>query len=536
MGWLAKQRAQWKADESRLVFEAAQHAERTALAEANLAAIEIQRQRQDRLDDAITETIHEAVTAFQYNPGPLFDLWNYATADAISESDDHNMLRKCYKLYRTDPFVGGWIELFVKFVVGQGVTVRPREKDDAKLKQARKIIEQFRRGESTQYRNQQSGPQLEAEMVRRFFRDGRVGLRKYPSMDGKLYTRFLNPLLIRNNGAYGERGSFGIVTSQDDVQVIQLFVYHPYGFQNLGMPSSYEPTLVPGSEVIWVKNGDSDAKTGTPIVIQVLQYYTMFQRLMHARVKLNYLRSLCYKEEIYEGLSKAQIEKIHDGMKAAETSANASFEKVPTSGSVERHGSTVKVDYKTPNLQNSDAKIEFDMLGQAFAVWFCLPMGLIMADDDKETYRGGEIGERRAERTIEYWQYVQMAPAFRNLYESVLESAKSAGQYDGDTTVDIDMPIVNPKDIIKETQAFVLQSTTVLPDGRPICSAETARSKLGHDNQVEVELADNEKENAPEDTMAGSTQELAKYLKRAAQNTGSREGRQAVRDNGTNGS
>jgi hypothetical protein len=83
---------------------------------------------------------------------------------------------------------------------------------------------------------------------------------------------------------------------------------------------------------------------------------------------------------------------------------------------------------------------------------------------------------------------------------------------------------------------MVIQSTTMLPDGRPICSAETARSKLGHDNQVEVELADTEKENAPEEAMVGSMQELTKYLQRSAQNTGSREGRQAVRDNGVNGS
>jgi hypothetical protein len=507
MGWLAERRAQ-----SRVAVAAAEYeAARLAIAKEQLTAHHT--------------VLMEATNAFQYNPSNLFDPELFVSADGIDESRDREMLRRCHKLAKTNPYVGGWIELFVKWIIGQGVTVTIPSNNQ----KAKDIIKEFRAGESGPYRNQQPGQLLEAESVRRLLRDGRLGIRKFPSSDGKHYTRFLNPVLLGNDGSVGQRGEFGIVTQENDVQVIEQFIYHPYGhetFKTTNGPVEY----IPGEEVIWHKLGDSDEKRGNPCIVGVLQYLSYYDKLMWARLKLNYLRSLCYKEETYEGLSKAQIEKIHENLKAAETGASSTFEKVPVSGSVERHGSNVHVEYKTPNLQNSDAQVEFSILGRAFAVWFGLPTGIVMADEEQETYRGGEIGERRTERCIEFWQYVQVAPYLKRHYEAVLETAKMAGTYDGPTEVEIDMPLVNPKDIIKETQAMIVQATTVLPDGRPVASAQTTRAKLGHDSATEIALADKEREQAPEPPVAVA-EELLAEMGRTRQNAGSREGREAVRRN-----
>ena len=78
--------------------------------------------------------IAEAQSAFDRSVGPMFDLLNYPTADALDEGSDQLMVRQVNKMYATDPYVHGWIDLLVNFIVGSECQFKSRDKDEKRQK------------------------------------------------------------------------------------------------------------------------------------------------------------------------------------------------------------------------------------------------------------------------------------------------------------------------------------------------------------------------------------------------------------------
>jgi hypothetical protein len=441
--------------------------------------------------DHTLAALESTQASFDRRQSFLFDLQNYNTSDGIDEANDHDLVRNAYKLWATDSFAHGWIELFTHFIVGAECQLKAKGGEAAQT-----ILDDFCAGESSEYRHQSPWVRVAQEFVRRTLRDGRCFLVKAAGRDGKLYTRFLNPIWVRNTGEYGAAGEFGIITDPNDVQLIKFITYWP------GV--NWKPTIgdkqrFPGKDVIYAKINDDDCKSGRPILLPLMPDLIAYNLLLFSRLKLNYLRSLIYREETYEGLTDEEIEAIHNRKKAEDRNASGNYEKIPVSGSLERHGSKMVVEYKTPNLQNSDADVEFRRVGLRFVVGLGLTESMATGDAKQQNYHGGEIAESVACRTIKSWQWGFFSPFFRRLGQDVLQAAARAGklsQAEADEGVQVDFPLVIERDIKAATEAIILQSTTEVA-GRPLMSRRTAQLQLDLDPEYEDDVIDEEQEEHP---------------------------------------
>ena len=457
------------------------------------------------------QAIREAQSAFDRSVGPMFDLLNYPTADAIDEGSDQIMVRQVNKMYATDPYVHGWIDLLVNFIVGSECQIMSRDNDRKRQDAAQDVLDEFYRGRAKKpgvRRVQSPWPRVAAEFVRRCLREGRSAMPLFVGDDGKVFTRFLNPVYLRNTGQYGEYGSFGVVTDEQDVQNVKLFTYWPW--QGTYQPGRGlgEPVEFDAEDVIFGKVGDDDCKVGRPIILSLLQNHIDRSRLLFAVLKQSLIRSLVAREEIYSGLSQKEIDAIHDRLKAEERNASGQYEKIPVAGSTDRHGGKVEVNYKAPNMQHSDQDYIFRRLALADAVALGLTEGMVSGDDKQQNYHGGEIGEAKAIRTIKGWQTF-FYPYFETVGSRVIYEAKRHGALDPatDEGVQIDFPLIVERDVLKATQAVTLQLESGIIDMR------TARIDLNRDPEAIEENLEMEKAGSDEHNTATARDELTAALR-----------------------
>lgn len=411
--------------------------------------------------------------------GTLFDLYNYATADAIGESDHQTMQRNAYQAWATDAYAHGWIEVFVKFVVGMSCRLRHADGDET----AQDILDEFMRGYEHPDMGREKPWELRAnEWVRRSFRDGETFVRKYPRDDGRWYLRFMCPLYFRSPNSGTPETLFGILTKKDDIEWPLTYYYWP---MQVLLGPQFTPEAIPARYMIHTKLGDSDAKRGRPLLLPVIADLVEFNKLLRARRKLHWLRTLYAVQRKLIGTAAAFAAAKHekDRVKAsASYDPTGATERAPKSPSIQEHGENVEYDFKTPNLQAQDADEDLKWHGSKILTGLGLTPQVGFAGAISQTYSEGELSESPMITTMKMWQGF-FGWDFIRLGESVLVEARRHGRLDQSTSTEvaIDWPIINPRDVEKETRALALQRTMDWVDDR------SAISKLGNDPDAVME-------------------------------------------------
>lgn len=431
----------------------------------------------------------------------LFDAYQYQTGDAIDESNFLTMQRNHYKLWSTSGMPHGWIEKAVHYIVGAECKLEAMDEDEA----TQDVLDEWCEGLYDEETGTFEKPWAfrAQEAVRRFLRDGEFfWLFAVKGGTGDVYCRFMNPFYIRSSR--GATDSFGIETDAHDVERVVSYSYWPTF--NMGKANEaiiyypWNPNEKNG--VIHAKLNDSDAKRGRPWLQPILSDLREFDELMRSRQTLHWLRTQCYREEIYQGGWKQLLDQVHTDKKAKNLNTSGVLERAPTRGSIDRHTANVEVNYKTPNLQAIDADTDIRRFGLKFSVALNMPEHWILGDASNNNYASGELSETPGERCMKYWQ-MMIAPHFERIGSIVIREAIKAGKLDAyskksvrklsadgvasveeitvprSTKVSADFPRLKDRDILRESQAVILQKESGL------ISLETARTDLDRDSREE---------------------------------------------------
>jgi hypothetical protein len=406
--------------------------------------------------------------------GVLFDLFSYATGDAIDEANYLTMLRNAYQAWSTDAFAHGWIEVFVKFVVGMSCKLRQKDGDEA----AQAVLDEFMDGYTRQDGSREQPWEKRAnEWVRRTFRD-ECFVRKFPRTDGRTYLRFLNPMWVRSAYSYGPVYTYGIITDPDDIEKVIAYRYWPFIFMT---NQSVEPQQIPARNVIHTKLTDSDAKRSRPLLLPVMADLVEFNRLLRARRKLHWLRTLFALEKRVKGAWPALLKAKHDKAKVADpNNPTGLLEYGWSAAGIIEHNDNVEYEFKTPQLQAQDALADIQVHGAKILAGLGLSPTVGIPGIYQETYNQGELSESPMITTMKMWQGF-FACDFARLAEDELRAAQAVGRLDSriPAQVAVDYPLMNPRDMEKETRAMALQQVM------GAISLRTARGKLDLDDVIE---------------------------------------------------
>jgi hypothetical protein len=508
---------------------------RRARAASELARLEVQRAK----DEELRMVISEARNIFNVDDtGVLFDLYNYTTGDAIDEGSFLTMQRNAYQAWATDAYAGGWIEAMVRMVVGRNCWLKARDEDT----ETQKVLDAFCAGYEKPGGNGQresSWPVFAQEFARRAFRDGESIVRKFVNpMNGHIYKRFLNPMWIKSGAGYDHRASFGIITSDNDIETPLTYLYWPWN----GNSYTTQPIRIDASEVWHCKLNDSDAKRGRPVILRVIGDLVGLNKIMKSREKLIWLRSQFAVEKIYDGSSPDLIRASHESARTGNSTDSTLKESAPNPGSIARHSANVKYEFKTPNLQAMDVDVDIKRRLERMSVGMGLSYYVASGDISANTYDSGELAESPMLATIYSYREI-FGQVFSQIGAAVLQEAIDKGELsrnsfrtelDGakttvprTTEVIVDYPNIAPRDLEKETRSYILQAA------QRWISDRTAQIKLGLNPEEEKARIVMETERKREQDEQDDWMNDAELMAVAGNGTGLE--RQAERGTGGNG-
>lgn len=404
--------------------------------------------------------IQEASNIFiDTESGPLFDALSYSTMDALDEGAYESMLRNQFQLWRGDPYARGWIELFVKFIVGSEARLLAKDEDPRTQAELDKFCapQEFDDG-----RKEPGFTRRMNEAVRRYCIFGDVAARKFPNeFNGDIFYRFLNPFFIRATGQFPDNGSFGIVTNPQDIEHITFFTYWPqYGpsQKNIGRPSA----PIPSREVVWIKSPDSlsDMKHGIPLLLPVTKDLIELKKLLQSILRRATLSALF----AIQRTSKGGPQFIKD-MRKANRASDGTREKAPSESGIIDMSQGTEIEIKTAALHamDEDVNVKRKLCGICTGLGISYSAG--SADSTAETYNGGDLALHPLIKTMTSMQRY-LGPTFAGCGTELLKRKIAAGilpeeSYETEKVVSPGMPGLSPS-IIKLSKKAVARNTGVI--------------------------------------------------------------------------
>lgn len=421
-----------------------------------------QREEQAKLDTMLTRYQREQADNLFVDDEDgrfLFDPYAFSTSDALDETQHLLLLRNCIRLYNTDGYVQGWVELFVRFVVGSECRLKSLDDDPA----TQECWNEYSRREVFSMRAQ--------ETARRYYREGEFFRRFFvKDINGDMTSRFLNPIFLRNGGQ-GE-SSFGIQTNPDDIEDVQGYWY------DAARDGQYR--MISADEVMHGKRADSDMKRGRPLITPVLAHIIELNKLLKARQFFHRIRASVIIEEKIKSATPAMIAAMAERERASSV-ANSKLQRGVPIGGIFRHSDGVEREYKTPNLQAVDADV--DIRRQILKVAVALGIAEYMATGDASNANMAStmIAESPAVKTFSSEQTI-LGTYFEREHARVIQAKIDAGQLSPESTetvvkfskgvkvvstetvprnihAHVEFPDLIHRDPLAETNALILQAT-----------------------------------------------------------------------------
>jgi hypothetical protein len=418
---------------------------------------------------------------------------------ALSEIDSETLQANAIRFYYTNPHGRNVIRLIEKYVVGRGFQVRPQ----STAPEVKEWWDLFWKTNKMRSRAK--------EIVRRCMRDGEVFLRRFVSKKepGMMLLRFMDPALVRNpqGTQVGSNTTYGIETDPEDVETPVKYWYD-------GKP-------IPAAEVFHFKIlVDSDVKRGRTFLEIVARWLALYRDWLEDRIKLNKVRSTVALVRKVLG-TPTQAANIAAAYKTKRllNADSSQMAQMPEGVSVVTTNKNVEYAFLSPNLQASDVHHDGRAILLAIAAGTGFPEFMVTSDASNANYASTMVAEAPGTREFQDWQDY-FADVFETIFTACVEMGRDAGKLPAseeqeqepeepgkeptvatvplETGCDIVFPELVHRDILQETQAYVLQV------GQAWMSKRTAATRLDLDydserEQIRREAEEEDADATPED-------------------------------------
>lgn len=373
--------------------------------------------------------------------------------------------RARYFFYK-NPYGRNVIRLLVKYIVGRGFSITP----DEDLPEVKDLLKKFWRKNKMNNRKK--------EIVRRTMRDGEVFIRKFQA-EGILLLRFLKPELVKDPDSKRTTvGSvkYGIETDPNDVETVLAYWYNG--------------KRIDASEVLHKKIlVDSDVRRGRSFLEAISKYLVYYSEWIDRRVKMSLIRNAVALVKTVMGTSSkvdGVAAKFETKNKTAADGTN--IQQVPKGVSMYVANKGVDYEFKTPNVQASDAQHDGRAILLGISAGAGLPEFMITSDASNASYSSTMVAEAPGTMEFEDWQE-DFEDLFRDIYTAMIETA-IAGQLLPSQIYDTEeVPVINTA-----TGEKSIEKITVSRDLSTECSI-TFPELIHRDIKVETDALTMQKNN-----------------------------------------
>lgn len=397
-----------------------------------------------------------------------------STDGSLSEESQRAMQISAYKLYHDNTYARAIIRNLVKFVLGKGPRIIP--KDEHKKKELKDTWNKFKKKNKFNLK--------EKEICSRLFRDGDVFLRFFTDEveTGDIKMRFMRSTRIRNPTNKQNLPStvtHGIQTAENDVEeVIRYFLCDDEG--NL-------IDRVEAEDVIHLKIFcDSDQKRGISIFRVAAKRLKQYEEWLLDRIVLNKVRSAIALVRTVSGPSSS-VKSIRDENLSSRRPSSKQKLSMPNRGSIITASKGIDYNMLSPNIQAADVKDDGRAMLLSVAAGVGFPEMIFTADFSNANYASSLTAMNPFIREIEDWQDYFVS-FYEELFERVVDAAIKAGKLPANVNkeCEVEFPPIIQADLEKLTKAF-----EILYKYR-IVSRKTWRGKMNLDDEQEKLNIENE--------------------------------------------
>uniref|UniRef100_A0A6M3JYX7 Putative portal protein n=1 Tax=viral metagenome TaxID=1070528 RepID=A0A6M3JYX7_9ZZZZ len=399
--------------------------------------------------------------------------WNILSSRGrLDESGHKDMQVSAYSLYHTNVHARAIVRTLVKFVLGIGPKLEPKESDNKKVKEAWK---DFRKANKFSRR--------EKEIATRLFRDGEVFLRIFTDeSNGKITLRFIRSSLIATPQDRQFQGiSFGIKTNPEDIEDVIEYYRCDYD-------GNWKETI-PAKEIIHLKIfADSDEKRGVSVYKVCANRISQYDGWLEDRIALNKVRSAIALIRKVSG-SAANIRTLRDKNRSDNVSADRNKQKTPYRGTVITASKDIEYEMLSPNINATDVKDDGRAILLSIAAGIGFPEMMFTADYSNANYSSSLIAQNPFVREIEEWQDF-FKDFYQELFTIIIEAGMEYGELPANTDTDciVEFPPLIAADIGVISKAYEILFKY------KIVSKKTWRYKMGLDDEMEKYYIEEEEE------------------------------------------
>ena len=329
--------------------------------------------------------------------------------------DHYDMLNQAYYYEKQVPHGKAIIRNLVKFVLGVGPIVKPKDSDN---ELAQEVWDKFKKLNKWRTR--------EKEIVKRTLRDGESFLRWFPNEEnGDLKVRFIRantvktPTDLRLSDYPEENISMGIGTDPDDIEEVTAYYV-----------CNIDGTLkerIPASEITHLKvNCDSDEKRGTSALLVAMPMIKKYNDWLEDRIVLNKVRSAIALIKTIDA-DRGTLESIRDTRKSQYQDDDNHKLQAYAKGTVITAAKGVKYEMLSPNINAQDVRDDGRAMLVTVAAGEGLPEMFLTADFSNANYSSSMIAQNPFVREIEDWQ-----DFFTYLYEEAFARSQASAMEFGE--------------------------------------------------------------------------------------------------------
>lgn len=423
----------------------------------------------------------------------------------LTDDQKYRAMQNSYKFYREDPIYRGMINALLNFIIGTGLVFKATDENLL----VNDYIQQFWKI------NKMTGK--DSECIKRFLLTGEIALRYYKKGNNGIAAKFPAVRLIPF-----WRLAEVLKDPQDAETIVGYRIWEAAGPYR---PMIKQEMVGPDDMLFW-KNSTPEEDRGEPPLLATLKPCKWYQDWMQNRVILNRFRTAIVLFKKIKSGTPPKVSAVSSADPNATTEhmgLSGKLEKrLPKSGSVVTHNDSIDYDWKSPNLQASDAGEDGRKILLYIAVAAQIPE-FILGDASNANYSNLMVAENPFVRQVEAWRSF-FGAFFSEMFRIVIQQGIDTGQLPKNSTetkiaegskwvgmarkflkkiglseadtddngnvkttraiptrtdVEIDWPSIIYKNQLVEAQTFQLHQSMGL------ASKETLRGKCGYDNDIE---------------------------------------------------
>lgn len=384
---------------------------------------------------------------------------------SISSGDLDTLRTESQKSFYRNPYGRNIISTYVKFIIGRGIIIDFKEKNEEALFLIMNWWNKF-----TELNRWFS---FQRETVIRSLRDGETFIRRFP-MPGNapLALRFVDPERVNSSDL---EAPYGIETDSTDVE--NVIAYHV----QRGM--SLDRDIIPAEDIIHIKMGvDRNVRRGRPLLESMLPYLTKYEKWLDARMVLNIVRTSVALVRHVKG-SPINLANLRSATASQTTQRETDRTKMLRSGTIITATPGVEYDMLSPNLDARDAAQDGRTILLALAAAAGLPDVFVTADFANSNFAATVVSQNPAIRLFEEHQQLY-SEVFSQIIMWALKDGVEKGEISSTAILnhDISYPPLLKRDLLTEVNAWEKMIDLQLSSRR------TASLNLGIDPDQETKM------------------------------------------------